>query len=239
VAVRFNTSIAGANAAVVGDLVLLRRAPAPLTPTQRGLKRAFDVAGALCLLALTAPLMILAVLLIRLTSRGAAFYSQTRVGANGREFSLYKLRTMIAGAEARTGPVMATAGDPRITRIGRFLRAMRLDELPQLFNVLRGEMSLVGPRPERPHFVCIYRRNLPGYDYRLAVKPGITGLAQTCCRYSTTPELKLRFDLRYIDNYSLLLDAVIAFRTILTVLQPSRAEGVACAPAPPSAHSDD
>jgi lipopolysaccharide/colanic/teichoic acid biosynthesis glycosyltransferase len=171
--------------------------------------------------------MLLAALLIRLTSTGPALYSQTRVGAGGREFPLWKLRTMIAGAEARTGPVMATVGDPRITAIGRILRATRPDELPQLFNVLLGQMSLIGPRPERPHFVRIYRARLPGYDLRLAVKPGITGLAQTFCRYSTTPALKLRFDLRYIDNYSLLLEARIVFRTILTVLRPSRAEGFA------------
>jgi lipopolysaccharide/colanic/teichoic acid biosynthesis glycosyltransferase len=227
---RLNPSAGGANAAIVGDLVLLHRAPNPLTPSQRFLKRIVDVAGALSLLVLTAPTMLLAALLIRLTSRGPAIYSQTRVGADGREFSLYKLRTMIAGAEARTGPVMATAGDPRITRIGRLLRATHLDELPQLFNVLLGQMSLIGPRPERPHFVRIYRRQFPGYDFRLAVKPGISGLAQTCCRYSTTPALKLRFDLRYIYHYSLGLDAKIAVRTIFTVLQPSHAEGIEHAP---------
>jgi lipopolysaccharide/colanic/teichoic acid biosynthesis glycosyltransferase len=226
----FDTSAGGANAAVVGDLVLLHRAPSPLTPAQRSLKRIVDVAGSLCLLVFTAPTMLLAAALIRLTSRGPAIYSQTRVGADGREFSLYKLRTMVAGAEARTGPVMATAGDPRVTPIGRILRATHLDELPQLFNVLLGEMSLIGPRPERPHFVRIYRRQFPGYDFRLGVKPGITGLAQTRCRYSTTPALKLRFDLRYIYHYSLRLDAQIAARTIFTVLQPSRAEGIERAP---------
>jgi lipopolysaccharide/colanic/teichoic acid biosynthesis glycosyltransferase len=230
VAMRLNLSAGGANAAVVGDLVLLHRGPNPLTPAQRTLKRLVDVAGSLCLLVLTAPTMILAAVLIRLTSRGPAIYSQTRVGEDGREFSLLKLRTMIAGAEARTGPVMATAGDPRITRIGRILRATHLDELPQLFNVLRGEMSLIGPRPERPHFVRIYRRQFPGYDFRLGIKPGISGLAQTRCRYSTTPALKLRFDLRYIYHYSLRLDAEIAVRTIFAVLQPSRAEGIECAP---------
>jgi lipopolysaccharide/colanic/teichoic acid biosynthesis glycosyltransferase len=239
VAMRLNTSAGGANAAVVGDLVLLHHAPDPLTPAQRSLKRLVDVAGSLCLLLLTAPTILLAALLIRLTSRGPAIYSQTRVGADGREFSLYKLRTMVAGAEARTGPVMATVRDPRVTRIGRLLRATRLDELPQLFNVLRGEMSLIGPRPERPHFVRIYRRQFPGYDFRLRIKPGISGLAQTSCRYSTTPALKLRFDLRYIYHYSLRLDAEIAVRTIFTVLQPSRAEGIERAPGAPPVGSDD
>lgn len=220
-------SAAGARAPAAGGPFLLREALSPLTPAQRFVKRVVDVMGALCLLVLTAPLMLLAALLIRLTSPGPAFYTQTRVGKAGREFPLLKLRTMIAGAEARTGPVLATAGDPRITAIGRILRAMRLDELPQLVNVLRGEMSLIGPRPERPHFVNIYRRRLPGYELRLAIKPGITGLAQTFCRYSTAPALKLRFDLNYIGNYSLALDAEIALRTMLTVLQPSRAEGLA------------
>jgi lipopolysaccharide/colanic/teichoic acid biosynthesis glycosyltransferase len=235
---RLHPSAGGANAAIIGDLVLLHRAPNPLTPAQRSLKRIFDVAGSLCLLVFTAPTMLLAALLIRLTSKGPAIYSQTRVGAGGREFSLYKLRTMITGAEARTGPVMATAGDPRITRIGRILRATHLDELPQLFNVLLGQMSLIGPRPERPHFVRIYRWQFPGYDFRLRVKPGISGLAQTCCGYSTTPALKLRFDLRYIYDYSLRLDAEIAVRTILTVLQPSRAEAIDCAPGEPLGDSN-
>lgn len=240
---RLNTSVRvpepGPHAAAAGNLVLPRRTPNPLTPAQRLVKRALDVTGALVLLVLTAPLMLLAALLIRFTSRGPVLYSQTRVGAGGREFPLLKLRTMVAGAEARTGPVMATAGDPRITAIGRILRATRADELPQLFNVLLGQMSLIGPRPERPHFVRIYRRRLPGYDLRLAVKPGITGLAQTFCRYSTAPALKLRYDLRYIHSYSLLLDARIVFRTILTVLQPSRAQGFARAAAAPAIENPD
>jgi lipopolysaccharide/colanic/teichoic acid biosynthesis glycosyltransferase len=220
----------GAGDSVAGDLAPLRRAHHPLTLAERVLKRAFDVSGALCLLVLTAPMMLLAALLIRLTSRGPALFSQIRVGAHGREFAIFKLRTMVADAEAHTGPVMAAARDPRITKIGRILRATRLDELPQLCNVLRGEMSLIGPRPERPFFVRIFCQHLRGYGLRFAVKPGITGLAQTECRYSTAPALKLRCDLRYIDNYSLLLDAQIVLRTILTVLKPSCAEGFAASP---------
>ncbi len=204
---------------------LPRRAFSPLTPAQRSIKRAVDLVGALCLLALTAPLVLLAALLIRLTSPGPAFYTQTRVGKDGRCFKLVKLRTMIADAEARTGPVLAASADPRITAFGRALRAAHIDELPQLFNVLRGQMSLIGPRPERPHFVEIYRRRLPGYGLRFAVRPGITGLAQTCCRYSTAPARKLHFDLHYIGNYSLALDAKIVFRTLRTILEPFRTEG--------------
>jgi lipopolysaccharide/colanic/teichoic acid biosynthesis glycosyltransferase len=239
VATRMNTSVFGptagtlsrsraaAHRALAGNLVLLRGTLHPLTATQQMVKRVLDLAGSLVLLVLTAPLLLLAALLIRLTSRGPALYSQIRVGLHGREFRVFKLRTMIDGAEARTGPVMATAGDPRITAIGRILRATRVDELPQLFNVLLGQMSLIGPRPERPYFVSLFLRHLPGYGFRFAVKPGITGLAQAFCRYSTAPALKLRFDLHYIDNYSLLLEARIVFRTLLTILQPSRARGVA------------
>jgi exopolysaccharide biosynthesis polyprenyl glycosylphosphotransferase len=218
-------SASRAQSATAGDRPLPGRALSPLTPAQQWIKRALDLIGALCLLLLTAPLMLLAALLIRLTSPGPAFFTQTRVGKDGREFPLLKLRTMIAGAEARTGPVLATSGDPRVTAIGRILRAAHLDELPQLFNVLLGEMSLIGPRPERPHFVNIYRRCLPGYERRLAVRPGITGLAQTSCPYRTAPARKLRFDLQYIENYSLALDAKIVLRTIRTVLGFRRAEG--------------
>ena len=125
------------------------------------------------------------------------------------------------------GPVIrqATKDDPRVTRFGAFIRRTSLDELPQLFNVLMGEMSLVGPRPERPEFVRLLKERLPGYEFRLAVKPGITGLAQVHGRYSTTPQSKLRFDLMYIYDYSLLLDLQIMFKTVLTVLQPGQAEG--------------
>lgn len=132
---------------------------------------------------------------------------------------------MVVNAEENTGPVLASSKDPRVTGIGRFLRATRVDELPQLINVLLADMSLIGPRPERPHFVRLFRDQLPGYEFRLAVKPGITGLAQIYGRYSTTPELKLRFDLLYIYNYSLLMDMRILLQTILTLLQTEQAEG--------------
>jgi lipopolysaccharide/colanic/teichoic acid biosynthesis glycosyltransferase len=178
----------------------------------------------MCLLILTSPVMIAAAILVRLTSAGPALLAQTRVGADGKEYTLYKFRTMVVNAEQKTGPVLASSHDPRITPPGRFLRAAHIDELPQLFNVLIGDMSLIGPRPERPHFVKIFRDQFPGYELRLALKPGITGLAQIYGRYSTAPELKLRFDLMYIYNYSLVMDIQILFRTIFAVLQPSHAE---------------
>jgi len=224
---------------VVGDLLMLCPGTPHLTAGQQSIKRAADVAGSLLLLILTAPLTIAAAILVRLSSAGPAILVQTRVGANGKEFSLYKLRTMIAGAEQETGPVMATAADPRITWIGRILRALRIDELPQLLNVLMGEMSLVGPRPERPHFVSLYRERFPAYELRFMVKPGITGLAQIYCRYSAAPELKLHFDLKYIYNYSLARDARILLRTLVTVLQPSFAQGFKEQPVWPPVTSGD
>jgi exopolysaccharide biosynthesis polyprenyl glycosylphosphotransferase len=216
----------GAHLVEVDDQLLFRLSAPHLPPAARSIKRLMDVASAALLLTLTAPILLLAVLLIWLGSRGPVFYAQTRVGANGRPFTLYKLRTMVVDAEERTGPVLASSGDARITSVGRMLRATRIDELPQLGNVLLGEMSLIGPRPERPQFVAQYCALIPGYELRHAVKPGITGLAQVYGGYTTAPEHKLRFDLVYIYDYSLLLDLQIAFKTLLTVLRPDRAEGI-------------
>ncbi len=235
----FELWIVGANPTEVDDVLMLRLSPPYLRPGQRSIKRLLDLAESLCLLIVTAPLMAVTAILIRLSSPGPALFKQTRVGADGKEYALYKFRTMVMGAEQHTGPVIATSEDPRITGIGRYLRAARIDELPQLMNVLLGNMSLVGPRPERPHFVRIFRDQLPGYEFRLAVKPGITGLAQVNGRYSTTPELKLRFDLMYIYNYSLVMDIQILFKTILTVLQPSHAEGFKEAVVSPCRCGDD
>ncbi|WP_420238009.1 sugar transferase [Telmatobacter bradus] len=217
--------MAGARPALNEDLLMLRLSPPYLHPAPRAVKRLLDVAGAMLILVLAAPLMLLVFVLIRLTSRGPALYRQTRVGANGAEYELLKFRTMQLGAELRTGPVMACRDDPRLTTVGSLLRAMRIDELPQLCNVITGSMSLIGPRPERPHFVAQLREQLPGYDLRLAVKPGITGLAQVNGSYWTRPEQKLRLDLMYIYNYSLMLDVKILLRTLLIVLEPGRAVG--------------
>jgi len=131
---------------------------------------------------------------------------------------MYKLRTMVDRAEAATGPVLAGPDDGRITRVGRFLRATRIDEIPQLFNVLNGTMSLVGPRPERPEFVEEFLRTIPGYAERLQVKPGLTGLAQVNGEYRTTAEYKLKYDLAYIYNYSLWLDMRIMAETVKVML---------------------
>jgi sugar transferase (PEP-CTERM system associated) len=167
------------------------------------------------------PVVALAALIVRLTSAGPAFYRQTRVGLNGRHFTVYKLRSMFEDAEARTGAVWASRNDPRITPVGRFLRKSRIDELPQLWNVLKGDMTLVGPRPERPEFVRDLIQQIPFYPHRHCVKPGVTGWAQINFQYGDTIAhtiTKLEYDLYYIKNLSPSLDAYIMFQTIKTML---------------------
>lgn len=177
-----------------------------------------DWTAALVLLVLTAPIMALAALLVKLTSTGPAFYTQNRVGKDGRLYTIYKLRTMIHNCESLTGPRWAITGDPRVTWVGRILRLSHLDELPQLFNVLRGEMSLIGPRPERPEFVPRLHRAIPAYQGRLAVRPGVTGLAQVNLPADTdldSVRRKLAYDLYYIRRLSFGLDLRIMACTLL------------------------
>ncbi|MBE3590647.1 MAG: sugar transferase [Firmicutes bacterium] len=207
----------------VGDLPVIGARPPEIPPDYAWLKRLVDVAGALLLGAATAPVLALAAAAIALTSPGPVLYRQTRVGLHGRPFTIYKLRTMRVDAEAETGPTLATADDPRVTPVGRWLRALRLDELPQVWNVLRGDMSLVGPRPERPEFVRAFEAQLPHYRLRHNVRPGLTGLAQVMAAYSTDAEEKLRYDLTYIMQASPLLDLKILFLTVRAVLLPGRA----------------
>jgi sugar transferase (PEP-CTERM system associated) len=180
-------------------------------------KRILEFAVALLALLLVSPVLVLLALLVVLDSRGPVFYRQERVGEKGLPFMLFKLRTMRIDAEKETGPIWARGdGDPRMTRVGRLLRVLRLDELPQLVNVLRGEMSFVGPRPERPHFVQKLRTVIPYYDERHSVKPGITGWAQIKFGYGSNledAEEKLQFDLYYIKHMSWLFDLGILFDT--------------------------
>lgn len=173
--------------------------------------RLLDVVGSLVILTCALPVMIFAALLVKLTSSGQVLYRQERVGKGGRLFSLYKFRTMIDGAEKHVGPVWASRDDDRVTPVGRILRRTRLDELPQLYNILRGDMSLVGPRPERLYFVERHRA-LQGI--RLAVKPGLTGLAQIRSFYDLKPTHKVRYDYLYIQNRSLFLNVYILLQTI-------------------------
>ncbi len=187
----------------------------PLYGWNRVLKRGFDLGVGSLGLFLAAPLMLVVALLVRATSPGPVFFRQERMGLDGRRFQMLKFRTMRVDAEALTGPVWARPDDPRRTAVGSFLRRMNLDELPQLVNVLRGEMSLVGPRPERPSFVEQFRRRIPGYMLRHKVKAGITGWAQVNgWRGDTSLEKRIEYDLRYIERWSLLLDLKILLLTL-------------------------
>jgi len=189
-------------------------------------KRAIDIVLSALGLIILSPLMIIVALAIKATSPGPVLYLQERIGQGEKPFMLYKFRTMIDNAEESTGPVLASEDDPRITPIGKFLRATRIDEIPQLWNVLKGDMSLVGPRPERPFFIEKFKKEIPGYEYRHLVKPGITGLAQIAGKYSTTADDKLRYDLMYIGNLSLMQDIKILLQTVPVVMNSSAAEGV-------------
>ncbi len=194
-----------------------------LRSARRHGKRAFDlgvlIVSHLALLPLLVLLWTLVPLAIWLEDRGPVFYTQRRVGKNGKVFRLFKFRSMIRDAESRTGPVLALERDPRITRVGRFLRATALDELPQLINVWKGDLSLVGPRPERPELIAVFARDLPQFLQRLDVTPGLTGLAQIYGRYSTLPRHKLLYDRIYIRKQSLLLDAKILLLSALVTLR--------------------
>jgi sugar transferase (PEP-CTERM system associated) len=187
------------------------------------MKRVGEALAAGAMLVLAAPIMAAVAVLVRLSSPGPALYRQTRVGRNGRLFDLLKFRSMTDDAEADSGPVWAAPGedDPRVTPVGRFLRKTRLDELPQLWNVAKGDMSFVGPRPERPHFVEKLRKVIPYYDERHGVRPGITGWAQVKYPYASTledAEEKLEYDLYYVKHMSLLLDVAIVLETFKVIL---------------------
>lgn len=194
------------------------RATLPANPGYLPYKRAADVVLASILLVLTAPVVLLAALLVKLTSSGPAFYSQMRLGRHGRPFRLYKIRTMVHDCESRTGPRWATRDDPRVILVGRLLRRTHLDELPQLWNVLKGEMSLVGPRPERPEFVRRLERAVPRYRDRLSILPGITGLAQVHLPSDTSirsVRRKMAYDLHYVQRLGPWLDLQILIGTAL------------------------
>jgi sugar transferase (PEP-CTERM system associated) len=184
-------------------------------------KRVFDILAAGLGLLIGLPLMLLVALAVKLTSKGPILYHQTRVGQQGRHFVIHKFRSMRADAEAGTGAVWASKADSRVTPVGGFLRRTRLDELPQLWNVLVGEMSLVGPRPERPEFVEDLTRQIPFYGERHIVKPGVTGWAQVRYTYGASVEdalQKLQYDLFYVKNFTIALDLLIVFNTVKTVL---------------------
>lgn len=205
----------------LNGIPLIRLMRDPVTETYKIFKRMVDASLAFILLLISLPLSVSIAILIKLTSRGLIIYKQRRVGKDGKLFTLYKFRTMLAEAEKHTGPVWASKDDPRVTWIGKKLRKTRFDEIPQLINVLKGDMSIVGPRPERPYFVEKLRMKVPNYTGRLKVKPGLTGLAQINHKYDISLDdvkTKLEYDLLYINKISLPLDIKILLRTVEVVL---------------------
>jgi len=198
----------------IRDLPVVQVQDMGLNPLQACIKRGFDFGVALTGLIALWPLFIICAVAVKVSSPGPVIYKQKRVGLLGKNFYMYKFRTMVDGAEKHTGPVLSGGNDPRVTKVGYYMRGTRLDELPQLFNILRGDMSLVGPRPERPFFSTQYVDIIPDYARRYLVRPGLTGLAQIYGKYSTNPEDKLRYDLYYIRNYSFFLDLKIILRTL-------------------------
>jgi exopolysaccharide biosynthesis polyprenyl glycosylphosphotransferase len=197
-----------------------------MTIEQQFFKRVVDVIGSLAGIVVSSPLFIVIGLSIKLTDRGSIFFKQTRLTKDDQVFEIYKFRTMIQNAEKDDGPRLAAEGDSRILPVGHLLRRTRLDELPQLFNILKGEMSFVGPRPERPELAEEIIREIPEFSYRTKVKAGLTGYAQIYGKYNTTSYDKLKLDLTYIRNYSFLLDLKLILMTPKIMFMKESAEGI-------------
>ena len=228
--------LSGSSVRQFGDVPVLAVDHACRQPELQWAKRLFDIFFSVFCLFLFSPLFLLAMLLVRLSGAGPVFFVQERVTQDGHVFRLCKFRTMVQNAEEKTGPVLALRHDPRITPIGRLLRKARLDELPQLWNIFKGDMSVVGPRPERPVFVNQFIQALPGYELRHTVRAGLTGLAQVYGNYATSAADKLAFDLIYIRDWSLLLDLQIVLRTVTAVFRHEAAEGIS--PGDPLPYTD-
>ncbi|HPG41675.1 MAG TPA: sugar transferase [bacterium] len=218
----YNIILGQARTQQIYGFPLIEIYPEIMKPWERQIKRLMDLFISLTALIILAPVFLIVALIIKIESPGPVFFKQKRVGKGGRIFTVYKFRSMVKDAEKMTGPVWAGEKDPRVTRFGRIMRKLRIDEFPQLLNVLYSHMSIVGPRPERPYFVDRLKREYPFYTRRLRVKPGITGWAQVKGEYDTTIEQvkeKLAYDLYYIDNLSLSLDIRILFFTILVMIK--------------------
>lgn len=193
---------------------------------QRFGKRTLDIILSVLLLIAASPFMLLTALAIKLYDHGPVFYSQVRCTKGGKEFAIYKFRSMIVDAEKKGGVQLAKEHDERITPVGRVIRAARIDELPQLFNILKGDMSFVGPRPERPELIKEYSQEMPEFVFRMRVKAGLTGYAQVYGKYNTTPYDKLKLDLFYIENYSFWTDIKLILMTVKTIFKPASTEGI-------------
>ncbi|GAB4132201.1 MAG: undecaprenyl-phosphate glucose phosphotransferase [Ignavibacteriales bacterium] len=202
-------------------LPLIDIMPKLMPEWEKKIKRLMDIVISFLFLIFASPIILITAIAIKLESKGPVFYRQERSGLNGKTFKIIKFRSMVQDAEKKSGPVWSTKNDPRITKVGRFIRRVRIDEIPQMINVLNGDMSMVGPRPERPYFVEKLSQEIPLYKRRLKVRPGITGWAQVKHKYDESIEdvkAKLRYDLFYIENMSLRNDFIILLRTVFVVL---------------------
>lgn len=197
-----------------------------LSVDQRIIKRIMDVVIAFLILLVTSPIMLVSAIIIKCYDKGPVFYKQTRCTRDGKEFSIYKFRSMVVNAESDGVAKLASQNDERITPYGKFIRAVRIDELPQLLNILKGDMSFVGPRPERPEIIKEYESEMPEFVFRMRVKAGLTGFAQVYGKYNTTPYDKLKLDMFYIENYSLWMDIRLIIMTVKTLLKKEATEGI-------------
>ncbi|MBQ9936711.1 MAG: sugar transferase [Oscillospiraceae bacterium] len=222
----YEISVSNSSLVQIDDIPYLACKPMTLTLEEKLIKRLFDIVVSAIFIILTLPIMAVVAILIKRDDGGDVFYRQERITENYKSFKVLKFRTMIQNAEEISGAMLSTKDDPRITKIGKTLRATRLDELPQLFNIFVGDMSFVGPRPERDVFIQEYVKTVPEFVYRLNAKAGLTGLAQVRGKYNTTPIDKLKMDLFYINNYSFLLDLKICFLTLKVIFSKDSTEGV-------------
>ena len=218
--------VRGATSITLFDTPLLLVKGNGLTPTQRICKRALDLAICLPAMLVAAPIMLLVALAIKLEDGGPVFYKQERITLNGKPFMIVKFRSMIVNAEKAGVPQLAQEHDPRITKVGRFIRATRLDEIPQILNIIKGDMSIVGPRPERQSYIDQFTKETPEFTYRTKVKGGLTGFAQIYGKYNTSPYDKLRLDMMYIENYSFALDIKLILMTLRIMLSKDSTEGI-------------
>lgn len=211
---------------VLDDLSMLCSNTKELSIEQRFIKRTLDILISGILLIVLSPIMLIEALAIKLGDGGPVFYKQERLTIYGRKFNVLKFRTMIVDAEKKSGAILSTKNDSRITPVGKFLRATRMDELPQFLNVLKGDMSLVGPRPERESIAEEYYKEVPEFEYRLRAKAGLTGLAQISGKYNTTPKDKLMLDLMYIERYNVWMDFVLILQTLKVFFKRDSTEGI-------------
>lgn len=211
---------------LIDDTTMFSSTNQSMSLEQQMIKRICDILFSAVMLLVLSPIMIIAAIAIKLGDGGPVFYKQQRLTKGGREFNLLKFRSMVVDAEKETGATLSTEHDARITKVGRWLRRFRIDELPQLLNILKGDMSVVGPRPERLVLAEEYEKELPQFRYRLKVKAGLTGLAQIMSKYNTTPKDKLALDLDYINQYSIWLDIKLILQTMIVFLKRDSTQGI-------------